>query len=270
MEDDVYVPKPVDSFSGEDPFVRMAKVRGQSKEIAFDETYPYLDKSLRFRIQHAICYAALWTIAFPVNRIRYGLKIKGRSKVFKNRKLLRGGAMTVCNHVFRWDMICVLQAIRFRKSWIPMYALPFTGKDSIFMKSIGGIPIPENRSGLKCFNEAMNEIRERKEWIHIFPESCSWKYYSPIRPFKIGPFNMAYKYGMPILPCVISFRERTGIYKLFGSTDEPLVTISIGDPIVPDKDKPRKEESEHMRKLAHKTMEEMAGIISNPWPSAID
>ncbi|MBR2773153.1 MAG: hypothetical protein IKD78_14300, partial [Bacteroidales bacterium] len=108
-----------------------------------------------------------------------------------------------------------------------------------------------------------------KQWIHIFPESCSWKFYAPLRPFKIGAFNMAYRFSLPIVPMMLSFRPRTGWRKLFGN-GEPLLTIHVGDPIIPDLNTPRKEEAARMRDIAHKAMLDMAGIVSNPWPSSID
>lgn len=269
VKEGVYVPEPVAEFSGDNPFTRMAPIRGELKDIEFDGTYPYLDKSLKFKIWHFIIYLVAWFIAFPINRIRFGLKIEGREKIRQNRELLANGMMTVCNHVHRWDMICVLQAMRYRKAWIPMYAQPFRGKDGFLMKTIGGVAIPEDRSGLRAFDQALDELHAQKQWIHIFPESCSWEFYAPLRPFKIGTFNMAYKYKLPIIPLMISFRPRTGWRKLFGK-GEPLLTIHVGDPIVPNPDMPRKEETLRMRDLTHKAMLEMAGIVSNPWPSSID
>lgn len=269
VKEGVYAPEPAEEFSGDNPFTRMAPIRGELKDIKFDGSYPYLDKSLKFKIWHFLIYLTLWIAAFPLNRIRYGLRIEGREKIRQNRKLFANGVMTVCNHVHRWDMICVLQAMRYRQAWIPMYAQPFRGKDGFLMKNIGGIAIPEERSGLRAFDQALDELHARKQWIHIFPESCSWKFYAPLRPFKIGTFNMAYKYSLPILPLMISFRPRTGWRKFF-CKDEPLLTIHVGDPIVPDLNTPRKEEAARMRDAAHKAMLDMAGIVSNPWPSSID
>ena len=269
VREEIFVPEPKEEFSGDNPFTRMAAIRGELKDIKFDGSYPYLDKSLKFRIWHFLIYLALWVAAFPLNWIRYGLRIEGRKKIRKNRHLFANGLMTVCNHVHRWDMICVLQAMRYRKAWIPMYAQPFRGKDAFLMKNIGGIAIPEERSGLRAFDQALEELHARKQWIHIFPESCSWKYYAPLRPFKTGAFNMAYRFALPILPMIITFRPRTGWRKLF-CKEEPLMTIHVGDPILPAIGTPRKEEVVRMRDLAHQTMLDMAGIASNPWPSHID
>lgn len=210
-----------------------------------------------------------WFVVFPINRIRYGLRIEGREKIRQYRKCFTNGMMTVCNHVHRWDMLCVLQAMRYRKAWIPMYAQAFNGKDGFLMKHIGGIAIPDNYSGLRKFDQALDELHSKKQWIHIFPESCSWYNYAPLRPFKTGAFNMAYKYALPIIPMVITFRPRTGWRKIF-SDSGPLLTIHVGDPIVPDLSAPRKEETARLRDLAHKTLLDMAGIVTNPWPPNID
>ncbi|MCR4872032.1 MAG: 1-acyl-sn-glycerol-3-phosphate acyltransferase [Bacteroidales bacterium] len=269
VKEEVYVPEPPEEFSGDDPFVKMAPIRGELKDIKFDETYPYLDKSLTFRIWHFLIYLVTWLVAFPANWIRFGIKIEGREKIRRNRELFANGMMTVCNHVHRWDMICVLQAMRYRRAWIPMYAQPFRGKDGFLMKAIGGVAIPEELSGLRAFDKAMDELHANKQWIHLFPESCSWRFYAPLRPFKTGAFNMAYRHGLPVVPLVISFRPRTGWRKLFGK-GEPLLTIHMGDPIVPDLTVPRKAEVARIRDLAHQTMLDMAGIVSNPWPSSID
>ena len=269
VRDDVFVPEPIEEFSGDNPFTRMAPIRGKLKDIHFDSTYTYLDKSLKFKLLNSLIYFVAWVVAFPLNRIRFGLKIEGREKIRRNRKLFANGVMTVCNHVHRWDMICVLQAMRYRKAWIPMYSEPFRGNDGFIMKAVGGIAIPDNFGGLKKFDQAFDELLSRKQWIHVFPESCSWKFYAPLRPFRLGTFNMAYKYSLPVVPLMISFRPRTGWRKLFGN-GEPLLTIHVGDPIVPDSKASRKEEIVRLRELAHKAMCEMAGIVSNPWPAGID
>ena len=143
VREGVFVPEPAMDFPGDNPHTRMTPIRGKTKDIQFDETYPYLDQSLKFKIWHILIYLTTWLVVFPVNRLRYGIKIEGRDKIRKNRKLFANGLMTVCNHVHRWDMLCVLQAMRYRKAWIPMYAQAFNGKDGFLMKHIGGIAIPE-------------------------------------------------------------------------------------------------------------------------------
>jgi 1-acyl-sn-glycerol-3-phosphate acyltransferase len=92
--------------------------------------------------------------------------------------------------------------------------------------------------------------------------------YKPLRPFQKGAFTMSYKYKKPILPCVITYRERKGIFRLFGPKSLPLLTVTIGEPLIPDTTQPRKQEVERMRAQAHEQMLNIAGITHNPWPAS--
>ena len=50
VREDVFVPEPSAEFPGDNPFARMTPIREKTKDIKFDETYPYLDKSMKFKI----------------------------------------------------------------------------------------------------------------------------------------------------------------------------------------------------------------------------
>ena len=78
---------------------------------------------------------------------------------------------------------------------------------------------------------------------------------------------MAYKYDIPVIPCVITYRPRTGLYRLTGKKNTPLMTLHIGTPVIPDTSRPRKEEVSRMLRESHSQMVNMAGILKNPWPA---
>ena len=160
----------------------------------------------------------------------------------------------------------MLDAIGNRNLWFPIYGEHLRGKDAWFIRYLGGIPIPDNYAGMRPFDAAFDEYRKKKEWLHVFPEAASWKFYTPIRSFKKGAFTMAWKYNIPVIPFVISYRPRTGIYRLFDKPEIPLLTLHVGTPIFPDVTKPRKEETARLLHEAHAQMVSMAGIIDNPWP----
>lgn len=125
------------------------------RNITLDEHYPYLDKSFGARLRHFGIYLGIFCLVFPIQKIRYGLKIKGRGNIKKNRKLLSQGALTVCNHVYRWDFLAVLQAVRWRRMWFPARPINIQGSDANLIRGAGGIPIPD--SGLAAtrkFNQA--------------------------------------------------------------------------------------------------------------------
>jgi hypothetical protein len=57
------------------------------------------------------------------------------------------------------------------------------------------------------------------------------------------------------------------LYRLFGSSNIPCVTLHVGEPIFFDKEKSRKEELQRVCAVAHDRMVQMAGIEVNPWPA---
>ncbi len=264
----VYVPEIGKTYPQEGPDQSLQHPQYIANRV-FDETYPYLDDSLKFRLNNWLGYCFfLYPIVFTVNRIKNGLRIRGRENLRKYRKQLKGGAITISNHCNRLDAPAVLDAVHANhRTRIPMYAPNFNTKDYWYMWAVGGIPIPEGGlQAMKLFNAAFDEFHRRGAWFHIFPEAARWDAYKPLRPFQKGAFTMAYKYNMPLLPCVITFRPRTGIYKWFGSPDEPLLTVTIGEPLFPDITNNRRDEVNRLREAAHNTMQKMAGIEENTWP----
>jgi 1-acyl-sn-glycerol-3-phosphate acyltransferase len=239
----------------------------QVVEVNFDTSYPYLDESLGFRLFHGLIYFAIYTLVFLVCPIRHGLRIEGRKILKKNKALFKNGAMTISNHMLRWDFVSILQAVRYRQLWFPTVKEMVRSPDRHITRGAGGIPVPSDIHAMKNFNEAFDKLHARKEWFHVFPESCSWFYYQPIRPFKKGAFTIAYKYNIPVIPMAFSYRESKGLYR-FLKKGYPLITLRIGDPIMPDVNLPRKEAVTLLRQQCHKKVVELAGIPEgeNPWP----
>lgn len=270
VNDGVFVPQPETDFPEDNPYKKLYPAK-HLRELVFDENYTYLDKSFSFKFQRWIGYTFLVDFMIPlVNHTKFGLRIRGRKNLRKYRKELAGGAITICNHCYRWDAPCVINALHFKKIWIPVYGDNLNGKDYWHIKHVGGIPVPDNMGGLKKFNQAFDELHEKKQWFHVFPEESRWNFYKPLRPFRKGAFTMAYKYNMPIVPMCITFRERKGIYKLLGKASEPLLTITIGEPIFPNTQNHRKDEVNRLLHLSHSTLLNLAGISKNSWPAFIN
>lgn len=233
-------------------------------ELKLDENYPYLDKSFKHRFISFWQYVGTYVLVFALNPLLYGLKICNRKNITKNMKLFKNGAITVSNHVYRWDFLAVLQAIRFRRSWFPAWAENLCTSDRGMIRNAGGIPVPSTISGMSAFNKAFDELHEKKQWIHVFPESCRWDYYQYIRPFKKGAFTFAFKYNLPIIPMAFSYRKPNGFEKLF-LKDKPAVTLNVGEPIMPKTELGRKECVKLLREECHKKIVELAGLDNNPW-----
>jgi len=258
------------------PDDRMVEVK-VIQEVVVDENYPFLDKSFKFRFMRRLMHLAIFTLVFFLSPLRYGLKIEGRSILRKHRKLLINGAMTVSNHMHRWDFLFVLQAVRYRLMYFPLWKAHLNGPDKNFVRLAGGIPVPEDIRTIKCFNKAFDEIHVKKKWIHVFPESTRFDYFQPIRPFKKGVFTLAQRYNLPVIPMAFSYRKPCFPFTLLnllrslkGKRQLPMVTLRIGEPILLDESLGRKEAIIKLRKDCYEEVVRLAGISDNQYPAEGD
>ena len=266
------VPTLRDDYPDDNPYVRLYQPT-YVRSLSFDESYPYVDDSWRARMLRWFgnCFLLYGVVQLQL-RLGMGLRIEGRHWLRRYRRELAGGAITIANHCHRHDCEAILIATKafLPHTRIPMFAANFNTKDKSFLEMVGGVPIPPAEMGMaamKRFNESFDEFHRRRYWFHVFPETCKWDWYKPVRPFQKGAFTMAYKYGMPIVPCTITWRRRTGIFLLFGKKEVPLMTVRIGEPILPNLESPRKLEVDRMLMAAHKQVTEAADITDNPWPA---
>ena len=246
-------------------------------EVIIDENYPFLDKSFKFWFMRRLMHLGIYVITFPLSYLRFGLKVEGRHILRKHKKLFKDGAMTVSNHVHRWDILFVLNAVRFRMMYFPAWKENLQGPDEGFIRLAGGIPVPNEISLIKQFNKAFDEIHEKKIWMHVYPESCRFDYFQPIRPFKKGVFTLAQRYNLPLIPIAFSYRKPSFPFTLVnfvrslrGKQKLPMITLRIGEPILMDQNLSRKEAILKLRKDCHEEVVRLAGIKENKYPAEGD
>ena len=107
----------------------------------------------------------------------------------------------------------------------------------------------------------------------MVPERARWDYFVPVRPFKKGMFSMAYKYDLPVLPLAFSYRKPGFFFALLNKLRKkelPMITVTIGEPITPDRSLGRREAVQKLRKLCHERIVELAGIEDNPYAAEGD
>lgn len=274
VKEGVYVPDMGLTYDTQDPYVRMHKPV-YDRVCKVDEHYPFVNDSFKYRFLNWSMYLLILKSVLRIHlSLTTGLRYKGRKNLRLYKEQLKGGYISIANHMLPHDCESVLLAIGSKYTTrIPMFQKNFETKDRFFLEVVGGVPIPpaeEGLSAMKKFNEAFDEFHRRGYCLHIFPEMSKWPYYTPLRPFQKGAFTMAYKYDMPILPCAITYRERKGIYLLFGKKESPLVTVEIGKPVMPDKNVARKQDVDRMLRESHQMMLDMMGIVKNPWPASVD
>ena len=268
-----YVPPVRMDYPEDDPYVGLYTPVYDRDYPDINADYPYVDDSWQNKLRILWGYYGVLRILGLVLRVKYGLRWTYLCNLRRYKQQLKGGAITVANHCYRHDCASVLTALHaHHHRRIPMFAPNFRTKDQFYLRIIGGVPIPpaeEGLSAMKAFNAAFDEFHRRGYWFHIFPEAKRWDWYKPLRPFQKGAFTMAYKYAMPIIPCAVTYRPRTGIFRLFGPAEEPLVNVIIGEPIIPDTSQPRAAEVERLLNETHQTICRLAGIEHNTWPSAL-
>ena len=232
----------------------------RTREIHLDENYDYLPKGAGFKFKRFLVAILLHLIVFPVMHLTHGLRIYGKKNLKKHKKELKGGAITVSNHVFMWDYLCVIKAIRPHISYFPAWKTNFESGFQPLMRIIGGMPIPEGdiRAMMK-FRRDLDEVVKSGKWLHVFPEGSMWYFYPDIRPLKPAAFMYAVQYEKPLIPISMSFRPRKGFRKIFGKG--PFVDLHIAEPMYADKSLPPRKAADELRARAYKIMQEMNGIM---------
>ena len=227
--------------------------------IQLDENYAYMPRGVWFRIKRALVATALCLIVFPLTHLTHGLRIYGRKNLKKHKKELKKGAITVSNHVFMWDYLCVLKAIRPHISYFPAWKPNLESGFQPFMRILGGMPIPEGDiRSMIAFKRNLDEVVQSGRWLHVFPEGSLWYFYPDIRPLKLTVFQYAVKYEKPLIPISMSFRPRKGFRRIFGKG--PFVDLHIAEPLFADVSLPPREAANELRARAYRIMQEMNGI----------
>lgn len=189
-----------------------------------------------------------------------GAIYKTKKKFKELRKKFKDGFISVSNHCYEYEVLMIRRLNYGRPVYFPMWKEGAEGPSGTFYRAGGGIPLVHSMRGLAlCMREMENVLKEGKQ-LHVFPEAAGWFYYAGIRSFQEGAFRIAYKLNKPIIPMATSFRERKGIWRLFGSKNKPLVCLSVGDPIYPNLDNNREEEITRLAKESREAVMHLAGI----------
>lgn len=117
---------------------------------------------------------------------------------------LRGGGPFIftSNHVSLFDILALVDSLprHYFIAKAELFRIPVFGAG---IRAVGTIPIQrENqKAAFGSYDEAARRIRAGSSVV-VFPEGTRGTTYA-IRPFKKGPFVLAVKAGVPIVPCVV-------------------------------------------------------------------
>ncbi len=163
-----------------------------------------------------------------INGLFFGLRVEGRH----NLRGIRGGAVTVLNHVHPMD--CTMTKVAtfpHRLYFVSLrrnLELPFTGW---LVRLCGGLPLPPSPQQMVRFQRQLEETVRQGDWVHYYPEGLLVRYHEKLRPFHNGAFLTAARTGCPVVPMAVVYRRPTGLRALFRS--KPDLTLRIGEPVYP-------------------------------------
>ena len=188
-----------------------------------DESYEYIKKGKVFNFCSNLLY---YGVGFPVLsiilKVVYGVKVEGK----ENIKNLKGGAISISNHVLVLDCAMVGLSLLSKRVYYTTreksFRIPFVRK---LIKLLRAIPIPKEVGNKKRFVKEITDLVERGGIAHFYPEAVLKPYCEEIREFRSGAFKIAMKNNLNILPIVITFRNPTGIRKVFKKKKD--VTIKV-------------------------------------------
>lgn len=232
----------------------------------FDEKYPYINLSKKFLRKQKLTRILLRIIVFPFTKIRLGLKIKGKQNLKKYKSVLDKGVVSVCNHVHMFDYLAIMSAIKNRHPYVLVWAPNIRGETGKMIRSVGGIPIPEdNINATMTYLSSIEKLLNSGGWLQIYAEGSMWEYYAPIRPFKKGPAFIASKFDKPILPLAFSYRKPNWIRRVIFKQIATF-TLNIGEPLYVNKDLNKYEREMDLTIRAHEAVCALAGINNNLYP----
>ena len=234
--------------------------------IIFDKNYPYVDNSKGFRFKRFWVRLLLRLIVFPMARIRFGVKIYGKSNLKRNKEILKNGAITIANHVCMWDYIMCMKALHnYNWTYLLSWDKNINGPDGPLVRMVGGIPIPEgDKEATVAFNEAIKKILDEGHFLHIYPEGSMWEYYAPIRPFKNGVASIAVKHNKPVIPLGFSYRKAGWLRrKLF--KQDALFNLKVGKPLFANPNLNRNEQIKDLTIRMHDAVCYLSGQHENKY-----
>ncbi len=198
----------------------------------------------------------LTLIAYVVDSVFFGFKVKGK----KALKKVRGGAVTVMNHVHPLDCTMVKIAVFPRRihftSLRRNLELPFVGW---LIRFCGALSLPTGLRQMVWFQKQLRRGLKRGDWVHYYPEGLLVCNHRELRPFYAGAFFTAVDSNCPVIPMVITFLCPRGIWRL--ASGKRRMLLSIGDPQYPDRALSHKDA---VRELTERTGEIMQRMMNEP------
>lgn len=199
-----------------------------------DENYIYIKEGFFRRAAAFIFYRVIMTpIAFLYTRLKFSERYVGREKLRPYRKR---GCFIYSNHTQPMGDAFSPNVLLFPKRVYVIVAkanlaLPVIGKGT---EMLGALPLPDDVRAARNFTAAVKRRIAEGAAIAVYPEAHVWEYYTGIRPFGDGAFELPVMTGAP------SFAV-TRVYKRRRLGAAPRCELYVDGPFFPDATLSRRE-----------------------------
>ena len=212
----------------------------------------YYSASLLQRWTFYLFTNILALIVFVIDSALYGLKVEGR----ENLRKVKGGAITVMNHVHPMDFTMVKVAVFPRRIYFTSLRsnleLPFVGW---LIKQCGALPLPVKLGEKITFQKQLKNGISRGDWIHFYPEGMMVKHHRKLREFRTSAFITAVNNNCPVIPMAIVYLKPQGLWHLLSKRDQ--MVLVIGEPLYPKAAVSKKEAVQELAERTRIAMEEL-------------
>ena len=220
-----------------------------------DENYKYLKTKPLGKVAHASLRGLIGVAKYPITRLRYRLKVKGRAN-------LKGinNAIAVINHVDEFDCMIAVRALRYKKVYITVGEFNnFKNLLGSMLRAWGTMPIAESVAAQKNMINAAETILKKKNRVILFyPEGSMWQDYEKPRPHLRGAYHYAVKFNLPVVPLFITFPPERNKKKF-----KRHAVVHILPPIYPNQDLPRAQNITNMTNLGFESFKNCYESVYN-------
>jgi 1-acyl-sn-glycerol-3-phosphate acyltransferase len=262
---DDWIDDPLGLTAASDLYARHAETYAVERSVKeIERVYALADRQPDAPAEHAgriyrlLSHVFFYAIAIPFfffwTRVVLGVRTEGVNRIPR-----AGGAITVCNHVHKFDSVVVATAVFPRRAVFT--SIPLNLENRVYgrlVKFLGAVAVPLSTAGLPRFLSEMELLLVRGTVMHFFPEGELNPYDTTLRDFKRGAFHLAARARVPVVPLSIRFKPPHGLRR------RPTMVLVYGEPIHPTMTDPRTDQRIRMEIARRRMTEQITGAAAVP------
>lgn len=161
----------------------------------------------RFGLLYRAVRRLILVIFPPIFQLLYGWRVCGQQNLQDIP-----AAVTLCNHVHTLD--CIMMACAFKTKQMLFLSLPSNLKKPVagfFVRLLGGVSVPSGPGSYRQFFRRLEPEFYAGRFLQVYPEGWLIPGCRELREFYPGAFQMAQRFDLPVIPCVLRpYRRRLG------------------------------------------------------------